>query len=165
MRNNEPQTSPTDYLRRLAGAVRMAQSVETVTADAPVARPLLRQRIGSGSLRQRCMKGSVECCDLWNLWQDLLDRINALQAGWVVERGQLCEFFDCPLNFRSDPHGRGVTVPAMDNAMPYRSEVFGTLQSRRCASLQIIEDSSHGISVFYQLQLLADFRLVCSAKN
>jgi hypothetical protein len=53
----------------------------------------------------------------------------------------------------------------MDNAMSYSSEVFGTLQSRRCASLQIIEDSSHGISVFFQLQLLADFRLVCSAKN
>src|SRR6476659_6152082 len=36
--------------------------------------------------------------------------------------------------------------------------VFGTLQSGRRASSQIIEDSSHGISVFFQLQLLADFR-------
>src|SRR6266481_3239278 len=157
MRNNEPQTSPTDYLRRLSGAVRMAQSMEAVTADAPFSCPLSRQRIGSGSLRQRCMKGSVECCYLWNLWQDLLDRINAFEAGWVVERGQLCQFFDCPLNFRIDPHGRGVTVAAMNNAMSYGSEVFGTLQSRRCASLQIIEDSSHGISMFFQLQLLAAF--------
>ena len=76
------------------------------------------------------MKGSVECCYLWNLWQDLLDRVNALQAGWVVERCQLCQFFDFPLNFGIDPHGRGVTVAAMDNAMSYSSEVFGTLQSR-----------------------------------
>src|SRR5713101_3282047 len=107
MRNNEPQTLPTDYLRRLSGAVRMAQSVEAVTADAPFACPLLRQRIRSGSLRQRCMKGSVESCYLRNLWQDLLDRVNVLQAGWVVERGQLCQFFHCPLNFRIDPHGGG----------------------------------------------------------
>src|SRR5215471_13287190 len=151
MGNNEPQILPTDSLRRLAAAVRMAQSVETVTTDAPLACPLLRQRIGSSSLRQGCMKSSIECCYLWNLWQDLFDRVYSLQAGWVVKRGQLCQFFDCPLNFRSDPHGRGVTIAAMDNAMSYSSEIFGTLQSRRCASLQIVEDSSDGISVFLQL--------------
>jgi hypothetical protein len=77
------------------------------------------------------MKSSVECCYLWNLWQDLLDRVNALQTGGVVERGQLCQVSDCPLNFGSDPHGRGVTLAAMDNAMSYSSEVFGTLQSRQ----------------------------------
>src|SRR4030095_1488792 len=131
MGNNKAQTSPTDYLRRLCGAVRMAQSVETVTADAPFAGPLSRQRIGAGILRQRCMKSSVECCYLWNLWQDLLHRVNAGQAGWVVERGQLGQFFDCPLISRSDPHGRSVTIAAMNNAMSYRLEVFGTLQSRR----------------------------------
>src|SRR6476660_4748727 len=165
MGNNESQISPTDHFRRLARAVRMAESVETVTADAPLACPLLRQRIVSGCLRQRCMKCSIECCNLWNFWQELLDRVNAFQAGWVVERGQLCQFFDWPLNFSLDPHGRGVTVAAMDNAMSYSSEVFGTLQRRRCASLQIIEDSSYGISVLVQLQLLADFRLICSAEN
>ena len=42
-----------------------------------------------------------------------------------MERCQLCQFFDFALNFRSDPHGRAVTVPAMDNAMSYSSEVFG----------------------------------------
>src|SRR5262249_27751613 len=165
MRNNEPQTSPTYYLRRLATAVRMAQSVETVTANAPFACPLLRQRIGSSSLGQRCMKSSIECCYLWNLWQNFLDRVNALQAGWVVQRGQLCQFFDCPPNFHSDPHSRGVTVAAMHNAMSYSSDVFGTLQSCRWASLQIVEDLSHGISVLLQLQFLADFRLAPSAKN
>jgi hypothetical protein len=49
--------------------------------------------------------------------------------------------------------------------MYYRFKVFGTLQSRRCASLQIVEDSSHGVTVFLRLQLLVDFRLVCRAKN
>src|SRR5438067_6857404 len=131
MRNNEPQISPTDYLRRLSGAVRMAQSVETVTADAPFACPLLRQRIGSSSLRQRCMKCSIECRYLWDLRQDLLDCVNALQTGWVVERCQLCQLFDFALNFGSDLHGRGVTVPAMNNAMSYSLQVFGTLQRRR----------------------------------
>src|SRR5215471_5921750 len=125
MRNNEPQTSPTYYLRRLATAVRMAQSVETVTTNAPFACPLLRQRIGSSSLRQRCMKSSVECCYLWNPWQDFLNCVYALQAGWVVKRSQLCQLFDCPLNFRSDHHGRRVPVAAMDNTMPYGSQVFG----------------------------------------
>ena len=33
------------------------------------------------------------------LWQDVLDRVNAVQAGWVVQRRQFCQFFDCPLNF------------------------------------------------------------------
>ena len=74
----DPQALPPDSLRRLGAAVRMAQSVETITADAPFACPLLRQRIGSGSHRQRCMKSSVECRYLWNPWQDLLDRVNAL---------------------------------------------------------------------------------------
>src|SRR5262245_10673389 len=126
MRNNEPQTSPTDYLRRLATAVRMAQSVETVTADTPFACPLLGQRIGSSSLGQRCMKSSIACCYLCNLWQNFLDRVNALQAGWVVQRGQLCQFFDCPPNFYGDPHSRGVPVAAVDNAMSNSPEVFRT---------------------------------------
>src|SRR4030095_16517855 len=114
MGNNEPQTFPTDYLRRFCAAIRMAQSVKAVTADAPFACPLSRQSIGSSCLRQRCMKSSVECCYLWNLWQDLLDRRNALQAGGVGEGGQLCQVSDCPLNFGGDPHGRGVTLAAMD---------------------------------------------------
>ena len=82
-----------------------------------------------------------------------------------MERRQLCQFFDRPLDLRRDPHGGGVPLAAMDNAMSYGSEIFGTLQSRRWASLQIVEDASRGISVFLQLQLLADFRLACSAEN
>jgi hypothetical protein len=77
------------------------------------------------------MKSGVERCYLWNLWQDLLDRVNALQAGWIVERGQLCQVSDCPLNFGSYPHRGSVTLAAMDDAMSYSSEVFGTLQSRQ----------------------------------
>src|SRR6516225_9042601 len=103
----------------------MAQAMEAVTPDAPFACPLLRHWIGSGNIRQRRVKSSVECCHLWNLRQDLLGRVNAIQTGWVVKRGQLCQFFDCPLNFRGDLHGRGVTVSAMDNAMSYSSKVFG----------------------------------------
>src|SRR6266550_4719641 len=129
MRNNEPQTSLSDYLRRLSGAVRMAQSVEAVTADAPFACPFFGYRIGSSRLRQRCMKSSVECCYLWNLWQHLLHRVNAVQAGWVVERGQLCQFFDCLLDLRCDKHGGGVPLAAMDNAMSHSTELFKRVQS------------------------------------
>ena len=67
MGNNEPQVSPIDHLCRPARAVRMAQSVEAVTADAPFTRPILRQRIGSGGLGQGCVEGSVERCYLWNM--------------------------------------------------------------------------------------------------
>src|SRR5258708_5868354 len=129
MRNNEPQTSPTDYLRRLSGAVRMAQSMEAVTADAPFARPPFRQRVGPGSPRQPCMKSSVEWCYLWNLWQHLLHRVNAVQAGWVVERGQLCQFFDCLLDLRCDKHGGSVPLAAMNNAMSNSTELFKRVQS------------------------------------
>src|SRR5215469_14524671 len=153
MGNDQPQISPTDCLRRLGAAVRMAQPMEAVTADAPFACPLLRKRISSSSLRQGRMKSSVECCYLWNPWQDLLNRVYALQTGWVVKRSQFCQLFDCPFNFRSDHHGRPVPVAAVDNPMSYSSEVFGTLQSRRWASLQIVEDSSHSVGVFLQLQL------------
>src|SRR5262245_16659383 len=127
MGNDDPQTAPTDSLCRLCAAVRMAQSMEAVTADAPFACPLLRKRIGSSSLRQGCMKSSVERCDLWNLWQNLLDRVNALQAGWVVKRSQLFQSFDRLLDLRCDKHRGGVALSAMDNAMSDRSQVFGTL--------------------------------------
>src|SRR6266550_6782097 len=128
MSNNEPQISSTDHLRRLARAIRMAQSVEAVTADAPLARPLLRQGIRSGRLGQGCVESSVECCYLWNLWQDLLHRVNSVQAGWVVERSQLCQFFDRPLDLRRDTHRGGVALAAMDNAMSHSSELFNRVQ-------------------------------------
>src|SRR4030095_12334596 len=128
MGNHQPQTSPTDYLRRLTRTVRMAQSVEAVTTDAPFACPLLRQWIGSSGLGQRCMKSGVERCYLWNLWQDLLDRVNALQAGWVVERGQLCQLSDCPLHLRCDKRRGGVALADVNNAMSDNSDVFESLQ-------------------------------------
>src|SRR5215831_8506636 len=113
MGNDQPQTSPTDCLRRLGTAVRMAQPMEAVTADAPFACPLLRKRISSSSLRQGCMKSSIECCYLRNPWQHLLNRIYTFQAGRIVKRSQLCQLLDCPLNFRGDHHGRSVTVATM----------------------------------------------------
>src|SRR4051794_11378882 len=165
MGDNEPQIWSTDHLRRLARAIRVAQSVKAVTADAPFARPRLRHRIRSGGLRQRCVESGVEYCHLRNLWQDLLHRFNTIQAGWVVERSQLAQFFDRPLDLSRDPHGGSEPLPAMDNAMSHRSELFKRGQGGRWPSLQIVEDSSRGISVFLQFQLLANFRLVCSAEN
>src|SRR5258707_2264456 len=165
MGNNEPQILPIDHLRRLARAVRMAQSVEAVTADAPFACPLLWQRIGSGGLGQGCVESSVECCHLWNLWQNLLHHVNALQAGWVVERSQLSQVFDRPFNLSRDPDGGGEALAAMDNAMSHGPDVFKRGQSGRWASVQIVENSSGGVSVFLQLQFLADFRLACPAEN
>jgi len=131
MHPSDKQISPTDSLRRLDAAVRMAQSVEAVTADAPFACPLLRHRIRSSSLGQGCMESSVERCHLWNLWQDFLDRVNAAQAGGVLERSQLCQFFDCPLDLSRDPNGGSVALAAMDNAMAHSSKVFKRGQSGR----------------------------------
>src|SRR6476620_2884039 len=151
MSNNEPQISSTDHLRRLARAIRMAQPVEAVTADAPLARPVLRQGIRSGRLGQGCVESSIKRCYLWNLWEDLLHRRNPIQAGWVVERGQLFQFFDRLLNLRRDTHRGGVALAAMDNAMSHSSELVKRVQSRRRASLQIVENPSRGISMFLQL--------------
>src|SRR5262245_49347143 len=117
MGNDQPQTSPTDSLRRLSAAVGMAQAMKAVTADAPFSCPLSRKRISSSSLRQRCMKSSVKCCYLWNAWQDLFDRVYTLQSCRVVKRSQLCQLVDCLLNVRSDHHGGRVPVAAVDNAM------------------------------------------------
>src|SRR5437870_10709278 len=118
MGNNEPQVPPADHLCRPAGAVRMAQSVETVTAHAPFARPLLRHRIGSGRLGQGCVEGRVKRRYLWDLWQDLLDRCNAVQAGRVVERRQLCQFPYRPLDLWRDPHRGGVPLAPVTAPMP-----------------------------------------------
>ena len=97
------------------------------------------------------MKSSIECCHLWNVRDDLLDRCNTIQAGWVVERGQLCQFFNRQLNFRRDTHRGGVALAAMDNAMSHSSELVERVQSRRRASLQIVENPSRGISMLFQL--------------
>src|SRR6266481_4267469 len=143
----------------------MAQAVEAVTTHAPLARPLPRHRVDSGSLGQGCMEGSVKGRYLGNPWQSLLHRSNAVETGWVVERSQLCQFFNRLLDLSRDKHSGRVSLAAVDNAMSHSSEVFKGVQSCRWASLQIFEDSSCGISVFLQLQLLADFRPVCLAEN
>src|SRR5262245_53659436 len=112
----------------------MAQSVETVTAHAPFARPLLRHRIGSGRLGQGCMEGRIKRRYLQDVWQDLLHRCNAVQAGRIVERRQFGQFPDRPLDLWSDLHGGGVPLAAMDDAMANGSEVFKSVQSCRGAS-------------------------------
>ena len=167
MGNNEPQVPPADHLLPPARAIRMAQSVEAVAADAPFARPFLGHRIGSGGLGQGCMESSVECCHLWNVRAGLAPPLSMpSKAGRVVERRQLCQFFDRPLDLRRDPHGGGVALAAMDNAMSHGSELFERrAERRRWASLQIVEDASGRVSVFLQLQFLADFRLARSAEN
>ena len=165
MGNNEPQVPPTDHLCRPAGAVRMAQSVETVTAHAPFARPLLRHRIGSGRLGQGCVEGRVKRRYLWDLWQDLLDRCNAVQAGRVVERRQLCQFPYRPLDLWRDPHRGGVPLAAVNDAMSHGLEFSEYAQRCRRASLQVVEDASDGISVLFQLQLLADFLMARATEN
>src|SRR5437867_502177 len=165
MGNNEPQVPPADHLCRPAGAVRMAQSVETVTAHAPFARPLLRHRIGSGRLGQGCVEGRVKRRYLWDLWQDLLDRCNAVQAGRVVERRQLCQFPYRPLDLWRDPHRGGVPLAAVNDAMSYGLEFSEYAQRCRRASLQVVEDASDGIIMFFQLQLVAHLLLTPAAEN
>src|SRR2546426_3457245 len=165
MGNNEPQVPPADHLCRPAGAVRMAQSVETVTAHAPFARPLLRHRIGSGRLGQGCVEGRVKRRYLWDLWEDLLDRCNAVQAGRVVERRQLCQFPYRPLDLWRDPHRGGVPLAAVNDAMSHGLEFSEYAQRCRRASLQVVEDASDGISVLFQLQLLADFLMARATEN
>jgi len=81
--NNESQISPTDHFRRLPRAVRMAQSVEAVTADCHIHSSLFAARIRSGGLGQGCVESSVEYCDLWNLWAELAPHVNAVHAGWL----------------------------------------------------------------------------------
>src|SRR5262249_13634671 len=138
----------------------MAQSMKAVTADAPFSRPFLRKRISSSSLRQRRVKSGIERGHLRKPWQHLINRVYSPQAGWVVKRSQLCQLVDCALNFRSDHHGRRVPVATMDHTMAYSSEVFGTLQRRRRASLQVVENLSHGVSLVLQLQLFSGFGAV-----
>src|SRR5262245_60233728 len=134
MSNNEPQVPPSGHLCRPAGAVRMAQSVETVTADAPFACPLLRHRIDAGRLGQRCVEGRVKRRYLWDLRQDLLQSCNAVQADWVVERSQFSQLSDRSLDLGRDPHRGGVALAAVNDAMSNGPEVFKTVQSCRGTS-------------------------------
>jgi hypothetical protein len=82
-----------------------------------------------------------------------------------MERSQLCQFFDRPLDLGRNYYGGAVSLATVDNPMSHSSELFKRVQSGQWASLQIVQDSSRSISVFLQLQLLADFRLACSAEN
>jgi Esterase-like activity of phytase len=117
MGNNEPQVPSADHLCRSASAVSMAQSVKAVAAHSPLACPFLGDRIGSGRLGQGGMEGGVKRGYLWDLWQDLLHRFDAGQADRVVERRQLCEFRNHPLDLWGDPHGGGVPLAAVHDAM------------------------------------------------
>src|SRR6478752_10210318 len=97
------------------------------------------------------MKSSVECCHLWNVREDLLYGCDPIQGSRIVERRKFRQFFDCLLDLRRDTHRGGVTLAAMDNAMSHSSELVKRVQSRRRASLQIVENPSRGISMFLQL--------------
>src|SRR5262249_28002901 len=74
-------------------------------------------------------------------------------------------FSNRSLDLWGDPHGGGVPLAAVDNAMSHSLKVFKGVQSCRGASLQVIKDASDGIGVFFQLQLLADFLLARAAEN
>src|SRR6476660_10513654 len=97
------------------------------------------------------MKSSVECCHLWNVREDLLYGCDPIQGSRIVEPRKFRQFFDRLLDLRRDTHRGGIALAAMDNAMSHNSELVKRVQSRRRASLQIVEDSSHGISMFLQL--------------
>ncbi len=60
--------------------------------------------------------------------------LNDLQAGRVVERRQLCQFPDRPLDLWRDPHRGGVTLAAVNDAMSNGLELAEYAQRRRRAS-------------------------------
>src|SRR5262249_34701194 len=100
-----------------------------------------------------------------DVWQDLLHRCNAVQAGRIVERRQFSEISDYPLNFWRDPHAGGVVLAAMDDAMSNGSGAFKSVQSCRGASSEAVEDASDGISGFFQLTLLPAFMMARAVRN
>jgi hypothetical protein len=111
------------------------------------------------------MKGGVKRGYLWDPWQGLFHRFDAGQADGVVERCQLCEFCDHPLDLWGDLHGGGVPLAAVNDAMSNGLEFAEFAQRCRRASVQVLEDTGDGISVFSQLQLFADFLLAGAAEN
>ena len=95
----------------------MAQAVEAVAPQAPVARPLERHGVGAGGLRNGGVEGGVEDGDVRHVRPGLLGGLDAFQVDRVVQRRQLRQGGDRPLHLRRHPHARREHRPAVDDAM------------------------------------------------
>src|ERR1700745_3127861 len=119
MGNHKPQVPPAHDLCCPPGTIRMAQAVEAVATDAPLACPFPRHRVGTRSLGQSCVESSVKGRYLGNPRQSLFRRCNAGQTGRVVERSEFCQLFARPLDLGGDKYGAAIAFAAMDNTMSH----------------------------------------------
>jgi hypothetical protein len=105
-----------EHLHGAARTVGMAQPVEAITSDAPIARPTYRQRIGVRFRRQRGVKCGIEHRDVRHIPQHRFRGAQRFQARRIMERRQVRQLHDARANLRRDTHRRRER-PAMHHAM------------------------------------------------
>jgi hypothetical protein len=96
----------------------MGKAMETVAAHTPVFTPLPRQRIGVGLGGQGRVKCSVEARDVRYRGQQAASRLQAAQRLRLVQRRQVDQLAQSPLDVSIDHHGFDEVRTAMHDAVP-----------------------------------------------
>src|SRR5208337_1655270 len=123
MGNDEPATASTQYLSGPSSAIGVTQAMKSVAMNSPLRRPASREGVGLRRRGQCGVEGRVEHGDLRDPRQSLLDGLNALEAGRVVQRGQFAQFVDGALDLGRNPCRGGKPPATVNHAVPDRVNV------------------------------------------
>ena len=93
------------------------------------------------------MERRVERRDLRHSRQGRSCGIDHFQAGRVVQRRQLGQCLDGVLDLRSDAHGGGVALAAVDDAVADGTDLSRLAQQRRRPCLQLGQDVRDSLGV------------------
>ena len=153
-----------EQLGGAAGAVGVAQAVEAVAADPPLARPARGHRVGARSRREAGMEGGVEDRDVRNLRKRRLRRRERLQTWRVVQRRQLGERGDPRADVGRDAYGSD-ELAAVHHAMSDRREHLRPRAGTTRARNQIAERAAHRLRMSSPRHLLrAALTVRCGAR-
>ena len=102
MRDDEPQVIAFQHLSGTSRTISVAHSMKSETAQTPFARPCARDRVDSRRVGDGRAKRRVKRRDLRHARQQLLYRVDHIEAHRVVQGGQFRHFIDGALDDRSD---------------------------------------------------------------
>ena len=105
-------------LRGSPSRPRVGKPVEAVAAHAPEFTPRLRQRVGVGLGRQGRVERRVEARDVRHVGQQPPGRLQTTQRLRLVQRRQVDQLAQPPLDVSVDHHGLDEVRPAMHDAVP-----------------------------------------------
>ena len=138
----QPGRIAAEDLGRPAGAVAVADSVETEAAHAPIGIPCVGQGINVCPGRKLREEGRIEDRHLPRLRQGGLRRGDGRQSRRIVQRGQSGPVGDALLHRAVDQHALGKLGPAVNHAMSYDLDLRQRLPAVGMCFRQALESRS-----------------------